>query len=801
MSNSFSLDKDQILEVLSLSQNATAIYAGDDIIIQAANDAMIAFWGKDRSIIGKPLEEAVPELKGQPFKKILQEVLRTGVSNAGNAIPTTVLVDGKPYTSYYNYQYRAITDQTGKVYCILHTASDVTEKELNRIALQKAKEQEEAQTKALLESERNLRRFILQAPVAIALFKGPNFIVEIANNRALELWGRSLEEVLNKPILEAMPELKSQGIKALLDKVYTTGETFSATELPVKILRNGKYVNAYVNFIYEAQYDAEGNISGLITIGTEVTKEVVARKNIEQSRGEQFALNEELTASNEALTAINEELTETQAFLQQIVDALEESESRFRYLVQQAPVAIFILNGRSLRIETMNNLMLKMLGKTADIVGGTFAEALPEFANQPFFKLLDYVFDNGETFYGDEVKAVIEFDGVLKEGYYNFTYQPIKDNNGITNGIICVSIDVTEQVNARKKVERAEESLRMAVDAAELGSYYINVVDRIFVPSPRLKEFFGYAPDEEVPYEAAINQIHPDYRQAAADMVEAAITKGIKFDMEYPVIGHNDGKIRWVRGIGTVQHDDNGTDTYFTGVLHEITEKKQDEMRKNDFIGMVSHELKTPLTSLTAIIQVMNAKLKNSEDPFIANAMSKANIQVKKMSNMINGFLNISRLESGKIFIEKNIFEINALILEVIDEIQMTAFMHSISLVPCPPIEVNADRDKIGSVISNLLTNAIKYSPKAQQIIVKCEKIGNAAQVSIKDEGMGIKAEDLDKLFDRYYRVESKHTTHISGFGIGLYLSAEIIQRHGGKIWVESESGVGSTFYFTLPLT
>jgi len=801
MSNSFSLDKDQILEVLSLSQNATAIYAGDDIIIQAANDAMIAFWGKDRSIIGKPLEEAVPELKGQPFKKMLQEVLRTGISNIGNVIPATLLVDGKLQTSYYNYQYRAIKDQSGKIYCILHTASDVTEKQLNRIALQKAKEQEEAHTKALLESERNLRRFILQAPVAIILFKGPDFIVEIANNRALELWGRNLEEVSNKPILEAMPELKSQGIKKLLDNVYATGETFLATELPLKIVRKGKSVNVYVNFIYEAQYNAEGNINGLITIGTEVTEEVLARKSIEQSRGEQFALNEELTASNEALIAINQELTETQAYLQQIVDALEESESRFRYLVQQAPVAIFILNGRSLRIETMNNLMLKMLGKTADIVGKTYFEALPEFADQPFFKLLDNVFDTGETFSGNEVKAVIEFDGILKEGYYNFTYQPIKDNNGITNGIICVSVDVTEQVNARKKVERAEESLRMAVDAAELGSYYINVVDRIFVPSPRLKEFFGYAPDEEVPYEAAINQIHPDYRQAAADMVEAAITKGIKFDMEYPVIGHNDGKVRWVRGIGTVQHDNNGVDSYFTGVLHEITEKKQDEMRKNDFIGMVSHELKTPLTSLTAIVQVMNAKLKNSEDPFIANAMGKANIQVKKMSNMINGFLNISRLESGKIFIEKKIFEIDALILEVIDEIQMTAFMHSISLVSCPPIKVNADRDKIGSVISNLLTNAIKYSPKAQQIIVNCEKIGNTVQVSIKDEGMGIKADDLDKLFDRYYRVESKHTSHISGFGIGLYLSAEIIQHHGGKIWAESESGIGSTFYFTLPVS
>jgi two-component system sensor histidine kinase VicK len=802
MSNSFSLDKDQILEVISLSQNAMAIYAGNNMIIEAANDAMITFLGKDRSIIGKPLEEALPELiKEQPIKHILQEVFKTGIANTGTAVPTTLFVDGKIQTSYCDYNYHPIKNQAGETYCILHTTTDVTGKELNRIELHKAKEQEEAQTKALLKSNRNLRRFILQAPVAIALFKGPNFIVEIANNRALELWGRNLEEVANKPILETMPELKYQGIKELLENVYTTGETFSATELSVNIVRNGKSVNAYINFIYEAQYDAEGNIDGLITIGTEVTEQVLARKNIEQSRGEQFALNEELTASNEELVATNEELTETQSYLQQTVNALEESECRFRYLVQEAPIAIFILNGRSLRIETMNNLMLKMLGKTADIVGKTYIEALPEFVDQPFFKLLDDVFVTGETYYGNEIKAIIEFDGIPKEGYYNFTYQPIKDNNGITNGIICTSIDVTEQVNSRKKVERAEESLRMAVDAAELGSYYINIVDRIFVPSPRLKEFFGYAQDEEVPYEAAINQIHPDYRQAAADMVEAAITKGIKFDMEYPVIGHNDGKVRWVRGIGIVQHDNNGIDSYFTGVLHEITEKKQDEIRKNDFIGMVSHELKTPLTSLTAIVQVMNAKLKNNEDPFIANAMGKANIQVKKMSNMINGFLNISRLESGKILIEKYKFEIDALIREIIDEIQMTAFMHSISLISCPPIEVNADRDKISSVLSNLLTNAIKYSPKAQQIIVNCEKIDNTVQVSIKDEGIGINADDLDKLFDRYYRVESKHTLHISGFGIGLYLSAEIIERHGGKIWAESESGLGSTFYFTLPLT
>ena len=98
-------------------------------------------------------------------------------------------------------------------------------------------------------------------------------------------------------------------------------------------------------------------------------------------------------------------------------------------------------------------------------------------------------------------------------------------------------------------------------------------------------------PDEELPYEAAINQIHPDYRQAAADMVEASFTKGVRFDMEYPVVGFHDGKIRWVKGLGTVQHDSTGKNAYFTGVLHEISERKQDELRKNDFIGMASHEL------------------------------------------------------------------------------------------------------------------------------------------------------------------------------------------------------------------
>lgn len=235
-------------------------------------------------------------------------------------------------------------------------------------------------------------------------------------------------------------------------------------------------------------------------------------------------------------------------------------------------------------------------------------------------------------------------------------------------------------------------------------------------------------------------------------------------------------------------------------IARDITEKKLDETRKGDFIGMVSHELKTPLTSLSAIVQVANLKLKNSEDKFLIGAIEKAGQQVKRMTNMINGFLNISRLESGKIHIDKQPLDIGELIADMISEASLTANTDLIRFDRCPPITVTADRDKIGSVISNLLSNAIKYSPKGAPIEISCAAGDGQVTVSVKDEGLGIRAQDLDKIFDRYYRVEADHTRHIAGFGIGLYLSSEIIERHGGKIWAESEPGKGSIFHFRLPL-
>jgi two-component system CheB/CheR fusion protein len=171
------------------------------------------------------------------------------------------------------------------------------------------------------------------------------------------------------------------------------------------------------------------------------------------------------------------------------------------------------------------------------------------------------------------------------------------------------------------------------------------------------------------------------------------------------------------------------------------------------------------------------------------------------MTTLINGFLNASSFEAGKIYLNEETFEMNTLLDEVVEELLLTTSSHQVSILPGPVMSIKADRDKIGQVISNFLSNAIKYSPKGGNIKLQCMQADNMLQVSVEDEGIGINPEEQEKLFDRYYRIESAHTTSISGFGLGLYLSAEIIHRHKGKVWSESVLGKGSTFYFSLPLT
>jgi len=178
--------------------------------------------------------------------------------------------------------------------------------------------------------------------------------------------------------------------------------------------------------------------------------------------------------------------------------------------------------------------------------------------------------------------------------------------------------------------------------------------------------------------------------------------------------------------------------------------------------------------------------------------LSKLERQLDKMNGLVNGFLNLSRLESGKIYLQKQTFSLDDLVLEVIEEHKILIANHEIIMKPCDKALVHADREKIGNVICNFLSNAAKYSPVYSKIEVLCSANEETATIMVTDQGAGIEEGDLKRVFERFYR--SEKTKEVAGFGIGLYLSAEIVERHQGEIGVKSEIGKGSQFWFTLPI-
>ena len=343
--------------------------------------------------------------------------------------------------------------------------------------------------------------------------------------------------------------------------------------------------------------------------------------------------------------------------------------------------------------------------------------------------------------------------------------------------------------------------LRFSIEAANVGTWYFNIETQAFVPSRSMKRLFGYALNEEMNYQNILQQIGEEYRTKVIAAASGTLYKGANFSVEFPATGFHDQKVRWLRAIGKLDHNAEGKLSHFSGVVIEITEQKQDEIRKNDFIAMVSHELKTPLTSLKGYMQLLTSKAKKSADMFTINALERGNTQITKMTAMINGFLNVSRLESGKIYLEKAPFVLEEMMQDIIEEINITTHSHEVVMLPGDKCTLNADADKIGQVVNNFLTNAVKYSPAGSRIEVAVKTSANNVTISVKDQGMGINPADLDKIFDRFYRVQNQHAQNISGFGIGLYLCAEIVYRHDGRIWVESEIGKGSAFHFSIPFS
>lgn len=235
-------------------------------------------------------------------------------------------------------------------------------------------------------------------------------------------------------------------------------------------------------------------------------------------------------------------------------------------------------------------------------------------------------------------------------------------------------------------------------------------------------------------------------------------------------------------------------------ILQDLTRVRRLEGVRRDFISNVSHELRTPLAGMRALVDTLHGgaiKDKKASKRFL----KRMDVEVDTMTQMVEELLNLTRIESGKAVLHIATIAVNDILLSIADRFQPQADRAGV-ILRCEPfdnlVSAEADPEQITIALTNLIHNAIKFTPPSGQIILNAQPDGEMVRVSIKDSGAGIPAEDMARVFERFYKIDRARSG--SGTGLGLAIAKHIVQAHGGRIWVESEEGVGSTFYFTLPL-
>ena len=551
---------------------------------------------------------------------------------------------------------------------------------------------------------------------------------------------------------EAWPEVW-HFLKPMIDKVLSSGEAQLFEDQLAPIYRNGKMEDAYWTYCLSPVNDETGKSAGILSTNTETTEKV------------------------------------------KTLNKIKESEKRFRDMVAQAPVAMCVLRGPDYIVEVANEKMLETWGKPAEqMLNKPIFKAMPDVAKQGFEELLNGVFKTGIPFLGNEVPLTLVRNGVPQELYANFVYEPLYEDDKNISGIMVVGIEVTEQINSRKNIEQSEERFRSLAQTLPQLVWITDGQGNPEFRSFRWKEYSGVEPGGEREWKAIV---HPDDYEGINAAWSNSLTTGnlYKFVVR---LKSKVGEYRWHTVKGEPVLDKENNIVKWVGAFTDIHEQKLIEEKKDEFISVASHEMKTPLTIAKAYLELLELSLdEHNED---ANLYTKkASQSVDRINELVSELLDASKIRLGKLNYTLTTFNFNEMIDSTVENIQLISPMHTIIKSGKVHDEVSGDKDRLQQVVINLLANAIKYSPREKKVFIIIEQEKDTIKVSVKDTGIGIAQQSLNKIFDKYHRVE-EHGVHFQGLGIGLFISYEIIQRHHGKLWADSEVGKGSTFYFTLPI-
>ena len=666
---------------------------------------------------------------------------------------------------------------------LLVIARDISD----RIQAEEARQQlfaREQTARAEAEAARaRLYDLFMQAPALMTIMRGPEHRIEFVNPLALRYRGRA--DLVGKTAREATPELVEQGILAIMDEVYMTGTPFVGTEFPVRVNRRGDGVleEVYYNFVYQPLRTAQGDIDGILAHSVEVTEQVLARHRVEE-------LNRQLEARASELEATFEAMTEGVS----ICDA--RGEIRYTNAAYRSLMAL----------EKDADPSLLQLDKRIEWQAFRDMEGRPLPKEQlPTLRVL-----RGERLSGTHRMDALCHTYKGEDIILNISGAPIRDAAGQIVGGVVVFRDVTERRLLEQQLQYSERKFRSLVESNILGVIVADLDGHIYEINDRFAQILGYSRDTLLTETFNWSQLMPsDAHEALGQAMKTLLSTGVLSPFEWEYL-HKDGSRVPVLAAATLFDQER---RLALGVILDMSEQKAAERRKQEFLSMVSHELRTPLTSIMGFIELALLYSDLFPRPLSPEAeqlmgkmeagLKRAMGQVEIETRLVEELLEVTRLELHKFQLSLQRENLVTIVQETVANQQQAARTRHIELV-LPPDElvpVIADAGRIGQALTNYLTNALKYAPLDQVVLVHLVVEARSARVSVRDQGPGLTPEQQQRVWERFYQVAAPgHQGPDGGLGLGLAIARAIIEQYHGQVGVESAPGRGSTFWFTLPL-
>ncbi|SOD12844.1 PAS domain-containing sensor histidine kinase [Pedobacter xixiisoli] len=728
--------KNRFNDLIDAAPSATAIYHTRDIVVTAANAQMLAFWGKDETVIGKPLIEAVPELAGQPFIALLQKVYDTGITHHAERDGAELLVDGKLQISYFNYTYKAILGVNGKTEAIIHSAINVTP--LVK-AQQELSEMQERLSLALQSAEIGTWEL---APVSEEVYW---------DQRCRALFGFEGEADINYH--QVLDCIVAEDKQMVMDAV--------AAAVDPKRLAN-----------YDVRFR---------TLGT-------ASKKIRwvHCKGRAY-LNEMGVTYRFAGTARD--------ITAEVNTSLNEQQMLSLVNYNADVMSIADMQGN---LIYMNHAGKKLLGVEENTPMNSMT-ARDFYEPEELRRVQETIIPQIDDEKGWTGTLCLKNSKTHEAIPCQVNYILIK--NPITGEIIgrgATARDLRPELKAKDKLAQAMQEMEFLANSVPTVVWTATTEGMIDFVNKQWYEQSAVAITDALGT-GWTELVHPDDLERTLVAWKNSLTTGMPYQAEFRLKDKHE-KYRWWLVRAVALKDNNHNILKWYGSNTDITEQKELQRQKDDFLGIASHELKTPVTSIKAYAQIVEMMLKRSGDDKNLELIHKMNNQINRLTNLIADLLDVTKINTGKLAFKPSIFDFDQLVAEVADEIQVTSEQHKIEKKLNSNSLVDLDRDRLSQVISNLITNAIKYSPDAKKIIIQTEVSFNEVQFSVQDFGIGIASDKQEKIFEQFYRVSNTNEYAFPGLGLGLYISVEIIKQMNGRIWVNSEQDQGASFGFALPL-